>query len=51
MPKDFAKQVKIATTISKVTDKELVSNNRLSTPIGKKDYAMILLALRLLVRR
>jgi integrase len=51
IPKVFAKQVKIVTTISKDAEKELVSNDKLSTPLGKRDQAMILLALRLGVRR
>jgi integrase len=51
IPKVFAKQVNIVTTISKDAEKELVSDGKLSTPLGKRDQAMILLALRLGLRR
>ncbi|MFY3790313.1 tyrosine-type recombinase/integrase [Ureibacillus sp. MALMAid1270] len=51
IPKIFAKQVKIVTTISKNAEKELISNGKLITPLGKRDQAIILLALRLGVRR
>lgn len=51
IPKVFAKQVSIVTTISKDAEQKLVSDDKLSTPLGKRDQAIILLALRLGVRR
>lgn len=51
IPKVFAKQLSIVTTISHDAEQKLVSNDKLSTPLGKRDQAMILLALRLGVRR
>jgi integrase len=51
IPKVFAKQVSIVTTISHEAEQKLISNDKLSDPLGKRDQAMILLALRLGVRR
>lgn len=51
IPKVFAKQVSIVTTISRKAKQKLISNDKLSDPLGKRDQAMILLALRLGVRR
>lgn len=51
IPKVFAKQVSIVTTISQDAEQKLISNDKLSAPLGKRDQAMILLALRLGVRR
>lgn len=51
IPKVFAKQVSIVTTISYVAEQKLISNDKLSEPLGKRDQAMLLLALRLGVRR
>jgi integrase len=51
IPKVFARHVSIVTTISKDAEEKLTSNDKLSTPLGKRDQAMILLALRLGVRR
>lgn len=51
IPKVFAKHVSIVTTISKDAEQRLVSNDKLSAPLGKRDQAIILLALRLGVRR
>lgn len=51
IPKVFAKQVSIVTTISHDAEQKLISNDKLSAPLGKRDQAMILLALRLGVRR
>jgi integrase len=51
IPKVFAKQVSIVTTISKDAEQKLISDDKLSTPLGKRDQAIILLALRLGVRR
>jgi len=50
VPTDCAKQIKIVTTISKKAESRLLSKEKLSTPLGKRDYAMILLALRLGLR-
>lgn len=50
IPRIFAKQVSIVTTISPKAERKLVSNDKLSEPLGKRDQAMILLALRLGVR-
>lgn len=51
IPKVFAKHVSIVTTISKDAEQRLVSNDKLSAPLGKRDQAIILLALRLGLRR
>jgi len=51
IPKVFAKQVSIVTTISYRAEQKLISTDKLSEPLGKRDQAMILLALRLGVRR
>lgn len=51
VPKVFAKQISIVTTISHKAEQKLISNDKLSEPLGKRDQAMILLALRLGVRR
>jgi integrase len=51
IPKVFAKQVSIVTTISQDAEQKLISNDKLSAPLGKRDQAMILLALRLGMRR
>jgi integrase len=51
IPKVFAKQVSIVTTISHKAEQKLISTDKLSDPLGKRDQAMILLALRLGVRR
>jgi integrase len=51
IPKVFAKQVSIVTTISHKAEQKLISNDKLSDPLGKRNQAMILLALRLGVRR
>jgi integrase len=51
IPKVFAKQVSIVTTISHDAEQKLISNEKLSAPLGKRDQAMILLALRLGMRR
>lgn len=51
IPKVFAKQVSIVTTISHEAEQKLISNEKLSDPLGKRDQAMILLALRLGMRR
>lgn len=51
VPKVFAKQISIVTTISREAEQKLISNDKLSEPLGKRDQAMILLALRLGVRR
>ena len=51
IPKVFAKQVSIISTISKDAERKLLSDDKLSTPLGKRDQAIILLALRLGVRR
>ena len=50
VPTDCAKHMKIVTTISKKAESRLLSKEKLSTPLGKRDYAMILLALRLGLR-
>ena len=51
IPRLFAKQVSIVTTISPKAEQHLTSSEKLSEPLGKRDHAMILLALRLGVRR
>lgn len=51
VPKVFAKQISIVTTISRKAEQKLISNDKLADPLGKRDQAMILLALRLGVRR
>jgi len=51
IPRVFAKQVSIVTTISPKAEQHLTSSEKLSEPLGKRDHAMILLALRLGVRR
>jgi integrase len=51
IPKVFAKQVSIVTTISPKAEQKLISNEKLSDPLGKRNQAMILLALRLGMRR
>ena len=50
VPTDCAKHTKIITTISKKTESKLLSEDKISTPLGKRDHAMILLALRLGLR-
>ncbi len=50
VPTDCAKHMKIITTISKKTESRLLSKEKISTPLGKRDHAMILLALRLGLR-
>ncbi len=51
IPRVFAKQVSIVTTLSSKAEKHLTSSEKLSQPLGKRDHAMILLALRLGMRR
>lgn len=51
IPKVFAKQVSIVTTLSPEAEQKLISDDKLSDPLGKRDQAMILLALRLGMRR
>lgn len=51
IPKVFAKQVSIVTIISHVAEQKLISSDKLSKPLGKRDQAMLLLALRLGLRR
>ena len=50
IPKVFAQQVSIVTTISQKAEQKLISKEKLSDPLGKRDQAMILLALRLGIR-
>jgi len=50
IPRVFAKQVSIVSTISHKAEQHLTSSDKLSEPLGKRDQAMILLALRLGVR-
>ena len=51
IPKVFAKQVSIVTTISPKAEQHLTSSAKLLEPLGKRNQAMILLALRLGMRR
>lgn len=51
IPKVFAKQVSIVTTISSKAEQHLISVDKQSVLSGKRDQAMILLALRLGIRR
>lgn len=51
IPKFFAKQVSLVTTISPKVEDYLTSINTLSNPLSKRDYAIIILALRLGIRR
>ena len=51
IPKVFAKQVSIVTIISHVAEQKLISSDKLSKPLGKRDQAMLLLALRLGLRQ
>jgi integrase len=51
IPRVFAKQVSIVTTISHEAEQKLISIDKLPEPLGKRDQAMILLALRLGMRR
>ncbi len=51
IPKVFAKQVSIVTTISHKAEEKLISADKFSEPLGKRDQAMLLLALRLGIRR
>jgi len=50
VPTGYVKYMKIVTTISKKAESKLLSREKLATPLGKRDYAMILLALRLGLR-
>jgi integrase len=51
IPRIFAQQVSIVTTLSKKAEQQLISEEKLSSDIGSRDHAMILLALRLGIRR
>lgn len=50
VPTTFAQQTSIVTTLSKKAEQKLVSEEKLSSNIGIRNHAMILLALRLGIR-